>query len=180
MGRNSHGVVRLLRYHDWLVQGRIHPRRTLRVIADAGPLLQFDGQDGMGQALARDAIACGMARAAEMGVALVALRRAGHIGRLGAYAEQACAGGFVSVQSANVVGSRIAAPFGPARARHLDGARGGRRAARARCGRLHPRLRDLAGGRGQSARGGAGGHAASPDALVDGEGRPTDDPRALR
>jgi uncharacterized oxidoreductase len=70
----------------------------------------------MGQKLARDATDMGIERARRHGVALVALRRAGHVGRLGSYAEQACAAGLVSIHFCNVAGSRIVAPFGAAEA----------------------------------------------------------------
>jgi uncharacterized oxidoreductase len=178
-GHDSHGVVRVPRYHDWLARGVLHPRRTLRVLADAGPLLQFDGQDGMGQALARDAFARGIARAGETGVALVALRRGGHVGRLGAYAEQACAAGLVSVQFANVAGSRIVAPFGAARPAIST--------APVAVGVPHGAggddfVLDFATSlvaEGKALVAGQGGKPLPEGALIDGEGRRTADPRAL-
>lgn len=111
-GHDSHGVIRILRYHHWLQTGQIKANQPLRRIADAGPMIQLDGQSGMGQRLAQEATDLGIARAVEQGVALVAMRQAGHIGRLGAYAEQACEAGLVSIHFVNVAGSRLVAPFG--------------------------------------------------------------------
>jgi uncharacterized oxidoreductase len=82
---------------------------------DNGPLVQLDGGDGMGQWLAREATAMGIGKARQHGIGLVALRRAGHIGRIGTYAEQACAAGFASIHFCNVNGSLLVAPFGTAR-----------------------------------------------------------------
>lgn len=115
-GHDSHGVVRILRYVQWLHAGQINANRQIRIISDMGSMIHLDGQSGMGQRLARDAVALGIERAGLHGMAMIAMRRAGHIGRLGAYAEQICSAGFVSVQFANVGGSRIVAPFGSAEA----------------------------------------------------------------
>ena len=113
-GHDSHGVIRILRYHEWFQTGRIVPGRDIRLVADLGALRQFDGGDGLGQWLARAATAEGIALARVHGLSAVALRRAGHVGRLGAYAEQATAAGLVSIMFLNVAGSRLVAPFGAA------------------------------------------------------------------
>ena len=53
-----------------------------------------------------------MERARSTGVALVALRNASHVGRVGAYGEQAAAAGLASVHFVNVVGHpALVAPF---------------------------------------------------------------------
>lgn len=111
-GHDSHGVIRIARYHQWLGTGQIKPCQPLRTIVDTPHLLQFDGGDGMGQWLAREAIAVGVERAREHGSCILALRRAGHIGRLGAYTEQVCRAGLISIQLCNVAGSSLVAPFG--------------------------------------------------------------------
>ena len=114
-GHDSHGVVRVPRYHDWIRAGQIAPRRPLEVVMETDTILQLDGHSGMGQRLAREATAMGIAKARAHGLALVALRRAGHVGRVGAYAEQACAEGLVSLHLVNVAGAEIVAPFGSRR-----------------------------------------------------------------
>jgi len=114
-GHDSHGVIRTMRYHMWIGEGVIRPDTALTTVLDSGPLLQLDGGDGMGQWLAREATEAGIIKAREGGIGLVALRRAGHIGRIGTYAEQACSAGMVSIQFCNVNGSLLVAPFGTAR-----------------------------------------------------------------
>lgn len=115
-GHDSHGIVRIMRYVQWLGTGQINANRQIHILSDMGTMIHVDGQSGMGQRLALDAMALGIKRAKEHGMSMIAMRRAGHIGRLGAYAEQACNAGFVSIQFANVGGSRIVAPFGSAEA----------------------------------------------------------------
>ena len=113
-GHDSHGVIRTPRYHHWIASGVLKPGASVEVLLDTGPLLQLDGGSGMGQWVARQGLAMGLERCAAHGMALVAMRRGGHIGRLGAYAEEAGARGIVSIQFVNVAGGRLVAPFGAA------------------------------------------------------------------
>ena len=53
-----------------------------------------------------------MQKAASAGVAIIAVRNSGHIGRVGDWAEMAAEAGFVSVHFVNVAGSQLVAPFG--------------------------------------------------------------------
>ena len=114
-GHDSHGVIRILRYHEWLGNGRIKPRRHLRLVTDLGVMRHYDGGDGLGQRLARDATREAIGLAQRYGAGLIALRRAGHIGRVGTFAEQAAAEGLISILFTNVAGSRIVAPYGSKR-----------------------------------------------------------------
>jgi uncharacterized oxidoreductase len=45
-------------------------------------------------------------------MAVIALRRSGHIGRIGDWAERACEAGLVSIHFVNVAGGELVAPFG--------------------------------------------------------------------
>jgi len=177
-GHDSHGVIRILRYHLWLGTGQIKAAQTLRAVIDTPTLMQFDGGDGMGQWLTREATRIGIARANEHGTAIVALRRAGHIGRLGSYAEQACRAGLASIQFCNVAGSRLVAPFGAAQrcistapvAIGVPGAGG------------NDFILDFATSlvaEGKALVAGTGGKPLPGDALVDANGELTGDPYAL-
>ncbi|MEM8853404.1 MAG: Ldh family oxidoreductase [Pseudomonadota bacterium] len=116
-GHDSHGVTRIVRYHHWIGEGVINPGTALKRLIDTPSFVQLDGCHGVGQWLANQATAMGIARAKAHGVALVAMRGAGHIGRLGAYGEAAAREGIVSIQFANVAGSNLVAPFGAAERR---------------------------------------------------------------
>ena len=91
VGHDSHGVIRILPYLKLLQQGGVRANRQASIMQDGGALIAVDGQQGYGQVVARQAIALGIERARKYGVAVVGLRNASHIGRIGAWAEQAAA-----------------------------------------------------------------------------------------
>jgi len=111
-GHDSHGVIRTGRYVDWLNNGIQVRDQTLEVLIDQSTLMLVDGGYGMGQTVGPLAVQTGIERAAEHGLAIVALRKAGHLGRIGAFAEQAAAAGLVSMHVVNVASSQLVAPFG--------------------------------------------------------------------
>ncbi len=117
-GHDSHGVGMIPQYVRAIRGGVLDPRAHAEV-EDRGPaVLAVDGRRGFGQVVASEAIRAGVARARDTGVALVALRNASHVGRVGAYGLQAAAAGFASVHFVNVVGhGALVAPFGGSDAR---------------------------------------------------------------
>jgi uncharacterized oxidoreductase len=111
-GHDSHGVVRVPIYIDWMRAGYVLPGRNAQMVTDGGAFVVLDGQLGFGQTVATQAVALGIERAQAQGTCIVALRSAGHIGRVGAYAETAIAAGLISIHFVNVAGSPLVAPFG--------------------------------------------------------------------
>jgi uncharacterized oxidoreductase len=112
-GHDSHGVIRVPSYVRWLREGKVLAGRGVRVVADAGAVAVLDGQFGLGQTVGAQAVGLGVEMSARHGAAVVALRNAGHLGRIGAYAEQAARAGKVSLHFVNTTGAGIlAAPFG--------------------------------------------------------------------
>lgn len=177
-GHDSHGVIRLPRYHSWLGSGRIKARQPLRLITSFGAARQFDGGSGMGQWLAREATAEGVALAREQGIGVILLRRAGHIGRVGAFAEQAAEAGIVSLIFVNVGGSRLVAPFGSAeRAGSTAPVTIGVPNAEGDDFILDFATSKVAEGKALVAA--RGGLDLPDDALMGADGRPTDDPLEL-
>lgn len=177
-GHDSHGVVRIPRYHAWLRAGTIRAGQPLTVLSEADALVHLDGNFGMGQRLALEATRIGIRKAKAQGLAVVALRRAGHIGRVGAYAEQACAEGLVSIHFINVAGSSLVAPFGTMR-RAIS-------TAPVAIGVPNPGGEDFIldfatalVAEGKALVASRGGNPLPPDALIDAAGRKTGDPRAL-
>jgi uncharacterized oxidoreductase len=116
-GHDSHGIGMLPRYAEAFVEGGLFPNRHVKAVADAGTLLRLDGQAGFGQVVGREAMALGIGRAREHGSCIVALGNAHHIGRIGAWAEQAAAAGLISIHLVNVVARNVVAPFGGGDAR---------------------------------------------------------------
>jgi hydroxycarboxylate dehydrogenase B len=117
MGHDSHGIGMLPRYAAAFAEGGLKPNANLSTVLDGGALLRLDGNAGFGQVVGAQAMALGIARAREHGSCLVALGNAHHLGRIGAWAEQAAAAGLVSLHFVNVISRGIVAPFGGSDAR---------------------------------------------------------------
>lgn len=111
-GHDSHGVGMLPTYVRAIRGGALDPRARARIDDRGGSVLAVDGGRGFGQVVGREATAAGVERARSAGLALVALRNSGHVGRVGTYGEQAAAAGIASVHFVNVVGhAPLVAPF---------------------------------------------------------------------
>jgi uncharacterized oxidoreductase len=111
-GHDSHGVIRVPRYANWLNDGVQVADVTVDIKLDNEMLAVIDGKFGFGQTVGEQAIDIGIGKAAEHGIAITALQNAGHLGRIGDWAERAAAQGLVSIHMVNVRGSLIVAPFG--------------------------------------------------------------------
>src|SRR5438067_1381202 len=95
-------------------------RWTVDLWRAAGSMLAIDGQRGLGQSVAFQAMEMAIARACRDGVCVMGLRNAHHIGRVGHWAEQAVAGGMVSIHFTNAVSAPpMVAPYGGTQARFL-------------------------------------------------------------
>jgi len=112
VGHDSHGVIRVPRYVTWLQDGMLRADQEVSVILENDAVLVLDGNYGMGQTVGPQAVSHGIEKAAQNGVAIVALRHAGHLGRIGDWAIQAAEAGQVSIHFVNVAGSVLVAPFG--------------------------------------------------------------------
>jgi uncharacterized oxidoreductase len=111
-GHDSHGVIRVPRYVEWVRNGIIKTNRKIETVIDSGAFAVLDGQYGFGQVIGPSATRFGIARAKELGGATVALRHAGHLGRIGDYAEMAAAERLISLHFVTMVAGPIVAPFG--------------------------------------------------------------------
>jgi hydroxycarboxylate dehydrogenase B len=111
-GHDSHGVARVPRYVQWKRDGLFFADRKVAVVVDMPVLAVVDGQFGFGQTVGAQAVAIGIDKCKAMGLAAVALRNSGHLGRIGDWAEMAAKEGLVSLHFVNIVGSVLVAPFG--------------------------------------------------------------------
>ena len=117
-GHDSHGIGMLPDYVKNFQAGLLIPNQSLDVLRDFGAVLLFDAKRGFGQTMARDAMKLGAARAKQLGCAVVGLRNASHVGRIGFWAEQCAGDGLVSLHFVNVADhDPLQAPFGCATAR---------------------------------------------------------------
>lgn len=111
-GHDSHGVVRVPRYVQMVRDGLMTADRTVRTISDTPVFAVLDGQFGFGQTIAPQAVQAGIAKCRTFGLAAVALRNTGHVGRVADWAEMAAREGLISVHFVNAAGSMLVAPFG--------------------------------------------------------------------
>jgi len=100
-GHDSHGVGMLPHYVRNLKAGTLVPNRKPEVVSDSGSFAVWDGRNGYGQVIARDAMGWAIGAARRHGVAVHGLRNTHHIGRVGAYGEIAAAEGLVSIHFVN-------------------------------------------------------------------------------
>jgi hydroxycarboxylate dehydrogenase B len=111
-GHDSHGVIRVPRYVSMLREELIFADREIELVVDTPSLAVADGKYGFGQTVALQATKIGIEKCRQSGLSAVALRNAGHIGRVADWAELAAADGLVSVHFVNGAGSVMVAPFG--------------------------------------------------------------------
>lgn len=117
-GHDSHGVGMIPKYVLSWQAGELQLNRQVSVVQQAGSLLSLDGNRGMGQAVTEQAMAMAIERAREHGVCVMGLRHSHHLGRVGHWAEQACAAGMISIHFVNVLSKPIVAPHGGYEARY--------------------------------------------------------------
>ncbi len=177
-GHDSHGVVRVPRYLSWVKAETLNFGRSMEIVLDNDTFALTDGNNGFGQMIGREAVELGLQKAEKHGVAIVGLRRSGHLGRIGHWAEIACARGIVSVHFVNVAQSMLVAPFGGAERRIST--------APVTIGIANPNGDDfiLDFATSQVAEGkvlvaARGGKPPPEGALIDGNGGPTQDPLSL-
>ena len=111
-GHDSHGVIRVPVYIRWKKMGSIVPDQIAEIVVDTPSLAVIDGKFGYGQTVTPQAVRIGIDKCKKAGLAAIALRNAGHIGRVGDWAEMASAEGLVSVHFVNAAGSLLVAPYG--------------------------------------------------------------------
>jgi uncharacterized oxidoreductase len=113
-GHDSHGVMRIVQYLGLLERGEYLAGVPIVVERETPALVACDGQWGLGQVQAHRLLDLLVPKAKALGVAAGTLRRCGHIGRLGEYAERVCQDGLMLLAAVNIGGAaqRIAPPGG--------------------------------------------------------------------
>ena len=119
-GHDSHGIGMLPRYVADMRGRRMSPNSGLRLLEDGGAFMRFSGDMGFGQRVGSELVGCLIERARMSGAVVATLRDSYHLGRIGAYAEQAIEAGLVSIHFVNVTGHPpVVAPHGGIEARFL-------------------------------------------------------------
>lgn len=115
-GHDSHGVLRIPAYLGSIEKGAIVPHAEPEIVKETDTTFVFDGKNGFGHYVARQAMQRAMEKAKEANVCCVSFLRTGHIGRLGEYAEQAARAGCISLITVGggAKGGGRTVPFGGA------------------------------------------------------------------
>lgn len=109
-GHDSHGIIRLPWYAEFVADGRAVPAAEPSVIGPGGVVTVIDGNRCWGQVAAHRAAELAADSARKHGIGVATVRQANHVGRLGEYAETLAAQGLISVMWANA--DPAVAPFG--------------------------------------------------------------------
>jgi hydroxycarboxylate dehydrogenase B len=102
MGLTSHGIIRFVQYARDIRSGRIDPAATPTIDLDRPSSAIVDGWGGFGQLTALKATEVAVAKARAGGISIVTTRRCNHVGRLGAYVEDAARQGVCAIAVAAV------------------------------------------------------------------------------
>src|SRR4029077_4149278 len=113
VGHDSHGVIRVSTYVQWLRAGKVLADRTIQVVFENDVIAILDGQFGFGQTIGEQALRLGIEKSTRHGVAVIALRNSGHLGRIGDWPLMAARAGKLSLHFVNTSGAGIlVAPHG--------------------------------------------------------------------
>src|SRR5258706_9103769 len=95
VGVDSHGVVRIANYWNFVKPGWWLPAARPVVMRSDACTAVVDGNWGFGQPAMHLGVGLAIEKARAQGLSAVGVIRCGHIGRLGEYAERASAAGMV-------------------------------------------------------------------------------------
>jgi LDH2 family malate/lactate/ureidoglycolate dehydrogenase len=112
-GHDSHGVIRVPSYVRSIQSGRLRPEGQIRVIKENASTALLDCGYTFGQIAAAKGMDIALAKARQHSIAIVALQKCNHVGRLGEYVVMAAQQGYMGMIFCN--GSSpggIVAPYG--------------------------------------------------------------------
>jgi uncharacterized oxidoreductase len=112
VGHDSHGVLRVSKYLEWVRDGTLKPNMSPSVVFENDSIAIIDGHRGFGQVIGEFAARIGIDKAAKQGIAMIGLTNCGHLGRVGDWAEMAAEAGQVSLHFLNTSGALRTAPYG--------------------------------------------------------------------
>ncbi len=176
-GYPGHGIRRLPAFLHRVELGVNQIHEPPKVVREGKTTAVIDGNLYIGQVVALQAMELAVAKAAEHGVGIVCVRRSGHVGRLADYVELAADRGMIGIATVSVGGGNVA-PHGA-----MEPVTGTNPIAFGIPGKDGEHIIFDAATAAMS-RSGLGelearGEPVPLGVLLDGEGNPTDDPRAF-
>ena len=175
-GVDSHGILVLPMYAEMVEAGGINLKGTLEIVSDGGQTLLLDGNEGIGQVIAKRAMDLALERARQFGLSLVTVRNSNHFGMAGFYAAQSLAQDMIGMALTNA-GPALAAWGGKTKVIGSNAM-----AIAVPAGEEMPIVFDSAIGAAAAARifvAAERGERIPTDWMIDCNGEPTDDPHAL-
>ncbi|MEA3408675.1 MAG: Ldh family oxidoreductase [Chloroflexota bacterium] len=113
VGHASHGVLRVGSYVEMIEDGRINPQGEITVVRESTTTLLLDGGWNFGQIVAHEGMQRAMDKAREHDMGMVAIHHTGHTGRLGEYVARAAEEGFMAMICGSGSGKGgVVAPYG--------------------------------------------------------------------
>jgi LDH2 family malate/lactate/ureidoglycolate dehydrogenase len=176
-GHDSHGVLLLPSYVRAVRAGDVRPAMRPVVVERHGATARIDGAWGWGQPAMMLATETAIALGRESGIGVAIVDRCWHVGRIAPYVETIARAGLVGIAMVNTL--PLVAPFG-GRTRVLGTnpiAWAVPRGARQEPISFDAATSGIAGNKVRLAQ--AKGELVPPGFLLDGDGRPTQDPDAL-
>jgi LDH2 family malate/lactate/ureidoglycolate dehydrogenase len=177
MGHTTHGLAQLPAYLGEIESGSMARSGEPQVLADSPAAVTWDGRRLPGPWLVLEAMALATARARQCGTGTVVIRRSHHIACLAAYLKRATDSGLLMILTCSDANSCSVAPFGG-----LDPVFTPNPIAAGIPTGAQPVLIDIstsATTNAMTARVHREGGRLPAQWLIDGEGRPTDDPAVL-
>jgi LDH2 family malate/lactate/ureidoglycolate dehydrogenase len=110
-GIDSHGVLRVPIYIKRLLSGAMNKAPEMSCINDIGALQVWNGDDGCGYIVGREAMEQAVAKADDYGIGAVGVTRSNHFGAAALYTRMAVNRGMIGIAMTNVV-PNVVAPGG--------------------------------------------------------------------
>ncbi|MGD0810929.1 MAG: Ldh family oxidoreductase [Acidimicrobiales bacterium] len=172
VGHDSHGIVRLIQYSEWVKSGQIRPDGQPSVVSGRGAVANVDGAWGFGQPAAQLATNLSIDLAGTHGVSAVSISACNHIGRLGEYVATIASSGKMGMAWCN--SGPVVAPFGGAG--RVMGTNPFAWSAPLRDGTVVLDFATAKVAEGKLKIALAEGHSAPPGSIIDSSGKPSIDP----
>lgn len=103
-GHDSHGIYRLVSYHEWWKAGRLNPGARPVLSGETAFAAKVDGCHGFGPVVAGFATRLAIEKARKSGIAVVTVTGCTQVGRLADYAEAIQDAGLIGLVMANDCG----------------------------------------------------------------------------
>ena len=103
-GHDSHGIYRLVSYHEWWKSGQLDPTARPVISGETAFAAKVDGRHGFGPVVAGFATRLAVEKARKSGIAIVTVGGCTQVGRLADYAEAIQDAGLIGLIMANDCG----------------------------------------------------------------------------